>query len=146
MDLSNEEIYTWQLYYKDTTSSIAATPFDQSELKGPYTLKIVHCEKYGGNGNYTFKFSLVDCPEGDLLSKLDLGVGHSVGLLFCALKGEEVVCVTYLHINGREVIENYVELYRRFWETRDRSKGYSAGMHTLTEKDIQDAKDLDLWY
>ena len=76
------------------------------------------------------------------MSELDLTEGSRFSFLICALKGEEVVSVSYVTEEVSDYAERNLELYRRFWETRDRIKGYSTGMHTLTEKDIQDEIDL----
>lgn len=142
VDLSDDSVYTWKLYYT-TSKSYDAVPY-QSSLKGPYTLKLVRTYKIK-EAFYKYDFSLVDCPEGDLLSELDLTEGRHFSFLICALKGEEVVNVSYVTEEVSDSAERHLELYRRFWETRDRSQGILPGMHPLTRKDVEDEEELGFY-
>lgn len=132
---SEDYPYTFGLYYCEGD---VETP-SKEELQGPYTLKLFYHYDFN-NGNIIYYLSVGDAPEGDFTDAFE--VNKTYTLLMYVMKGDEVLTVNASPITWTEHGVRSKELYRRFWETRDRSQGVSSGMHTKTEKDIQDELDL----
>ncbi|MBE6543979.1 MAG: hypothetical protein E7675_06220 [Ruminococcaceae bacterium] len=127
--------YTFGLYYHPTDKTVTST----DDLIGPYTLMPFRHYQYE-NGNNIYFLSVVDCPEGSFIN--DFKVGQPYSALVYVAKNEQVISFGYFSFTWSENHERYKELFNRFWATRDRSKGYTTGMHTLTDKDIKDQNEL----
>ena len=126
--------YSFFIYYKETEG--------QSEFKGPYTLvpRLAVHYVYWEPNSMVYEFSLGDSPEG--IWAYDLEVGKEYTFIVCFVKDNIVDGYSTDSCVWTDRYDRSLELYRRFWENRDRSEGILSGMHPDTEKDIQDRREL----
>ena len=140
-DFENENYeYTFALYYFESGKQINSV----EDYRGPYIVspfKVV-TQPTATSLTTIYTFSLSDSPGG--LFVADFEDEKEYTFILCVLKDDIVIEYSTDTIRWSPGLLHYLdwELYRRFWETRDRSEGFLSGMHPKTEKDLQDEVEL----